>query len=102
MGDDDVRFRFKLASHLGIPNPFLLDHILTESDFRAWADYLRVEPLLADRAELQLALLISKVHNIFAKEPLRYEDFMITSRKKKSKKEEFEEKLRSAFGLNKI
>lgn len=102
MDDADIRFRFKLAAHLGIVNPFMIDYLLTEREFGAWVDYFNTEPFLADRIENQLATLIAVVFNMFAKEPVSQEDFMVSKIRKKSKAELFDESFRRAFNPKQV
>ena len=100
MDDDDVRFRFKLASHLGVVNPFWLDYLLSDNELRAWAEYLQLEPVMSDRIEVQLAVIASMVHSYLAKTPLGYEAFKISSTiRKVDKKAEFEKRLKDVFKI---
>lgn len=99
MDDDEVRFRFKLASHLGVVNPFWLDYLLSDSELRAWAEYLQLEPVMSDRIEVQLAVIASMIHSYLSKNPLGYEAFKISSTvsRKTDKKAEFEKRLKDVF-----
>lgn len=101
MDDDDVRFRFKLASHLGVVNPFWLDFLLTDSELRAWADYLRLEPVMSDRIEAQLAVISAMAYSYLTQKPMDCEAFKISSTvsKKVDKKAEFEKRLRDVFKI---
>lgn len=80
-----MRFKFKLASHLGIANPFWLDYILSPKLLNAWAKYYELEPFGADRDEVMMANLTAIIVGMFAKNPPNYEDFMLSKTSKKAK-----------------
>ncbi len=99
MNDDEVRFKFKLASHLGIINPRSIDFLLTPNELNAWAEYFALEPFLADRIEAQLSFISAQIYNLFAKEPKGSSEFMVSAGAKKDKKSEFEKRLKDVFGI---
>lgn len=63
-----------------------------------WYDYYSKEPFIADRLEIQLAN-IGYIASSFGGGKSKYEDFMITGKKKKEKQtlKEFEDDLKAKF-----
>lgn len=56
--DKKRKFKFKLASHLGM-TVSELENRMTHNEFMEWIEYSESEPLLNDRIELMLAQLTS-------------------------------------------
>lgn len=63
-----------------------------------WYDYYSQEPFIADRLEIQLAN-IGFIASSFGSGKSKYEDFMVTGKKKKEKQtlKEFEDDLKAKF-----
>ncbi len=69
---------------------------MSQAEIKEWAEYLSIEPPLSERMELQMAVLTSVVFNMFAKEPLGYERFLISKKEQiKDNKNILEEKLKA-------
>lgn len=56
--DFRTKFKFKLASHLGMTVRHL-EQTMLNSEFVQWFEYAKNEPLLPDRIELMLAQVAS-------------------------------------------
>lgn len=83
MSDDEVRFRYKLASHLGLVNPFILDDLLPYNVLKGWMEYYELEPFMADRLEANLAL-IAYMMSSFMGGNSKIEEFFISKREVKN------------------
>lgn len=56
--DSNRKFKFKLASHLGM-TVRELEKTMLNKEFVEWQEYAKEEPLLADRVEMMLAQVAS-------------------------------------------
>jgi hypothetical protein len=67
--DNNRKFRFKLASHLGM-TVNELEERMTHKELLEWQEYALEEPLMSDRTEMMLAQVISSLSSIPAFEAM--------------------------------